>query len=98
MVRGGWEKNRGWLLHPSPLSGAYRAHLLPGSKFQRSLPWPAASSIHSYLGKGQGSWEQGNMAARQPLLVLIVGSVVWSLLLPLAVLLSRTFLLWEDPL
>lgn len=65
---GGWEKNRGWLLHPFLLSGAYRARLLPSSKLQRSLPWPAALSIHSSLGKRQHSWKLGNTATWWPLL------------------------------
>ena len=74
---GGWEKNRGCLLHPFPLSGAYRARLQQSSKLQRSLPWPAALSIHRSLGKGQRSWKLGNTAARWPLLqgfVHILGS------------------------
>lgn len=75
---GGWEKNRGLLLHPFPLLEAYRARLLPSTKLQSSLAWPAALSIHSSLGKGQCSWELGNMAARRPLLqglVFILGGV-----------------------
>lgn len=61
-------ENRWWLLHPCPLSGAYRACLLPSSKLQKSLLWPAACSIHSSLGKGQCSCKLWNKAARWPLL------------------------------
>lgn len=76
----GWregEKNRWWLLHPCPLSGAYRACLLPSSKLQTFLPWPAACSVHSSSGKGQCTCKLWNKATRWPLLqgfVHILGS------------------------
>lgn len=74
---GEWERTRGCLLHPFPLSEAYRASLLSSSKLQRSPPWSAALCIHSSLGKVQHIWKLVNMAARWPLLqgfVHILGS------------------------